>query len=332
MVLPAAFDLGMMCEEMTNVEGSVGIPVISLDGFDSGEEARHRLSGELGTAFREIGFVGIRGHGISDEVRDRAYATTRQVFEMPADTKKRYEIAGSGGGRGYTAFGVEKAKDQDVADLKEFWLVGPEPIAYEGMLPNAWPEDVPEFRAAMLDLYAALQRAGEKVLTLVAMHLDLPVDFFADKVDAADTIMRPLHYPPLSGQVGVRAAAHEDINVVTLLVGSHEPGLEVLTRDGGWVPVTTLKDTIVCNVGDMLQRLTNKELVSTTHRVVNPPEPWSLRSRFSMPFFLHFNPQFSIETLQSCMDAERPNQFPVPITSQAYLEERLREIGLLDAD
>ncbi|MGB1699760.1 MAG: isopenicillin N synthase family dioxygenase, partial [Nannocystaceae bacterium] len=224
------------------------------------------------------------------------------------------------------------AKDQDLADLKEFWHVGPEPRPREDMLPNAWPEEVPEFRAAMLDLYAALRRTGDKVLTLVAMHLGLSPDYFADKVNAADTIMRPLHYPPLSGHEGVRAAAHEDINVITLLVGSHEPGLEVQTRNGGWVPVTTLKDTIVCNVGDMLQRLTNMELVSTTHRVVNPPEPWSLRSRFSMPYFLHFNPQFSIETLPSCIDEDRPNQFPVPITSQAYLEERLREIGLLSED
>jgi len=332
MVLPAGVDLGMMRAEMTNVEGSVGIPVISLERFDSGEDARRSLSGELGKAFREIGFVGVQGHGISDEVRDRAYEMTRRVFELPVATKKRCEVPGSGGGRGYTAFGIEKAKDQDVADLKEFWHVGPEPVAYEGMLPNAWPEEVPEFRPAMIDLYAALGRAGQKLLTLVAMHLDLPADYFADKVDAADTIMRPLHYPPLSGQVGVRAAAHEDINVITLLVGSHEPGLEVLNRDGGWVPVTTLKDTIVCNVGDMLQRLTNKELVSTTHRVVNPPEPWSLRSRFSMPYFLHFNPQFSIETLPGCMGADRPNQFPVPITSQEYLEERLREIGLLTTD
>lgn len=310
----------------------VGIPVISLDRFDAGEEARRALSAELGAAFREIGFVGIRGHGISDDVRDRAYESTRKVFELPVETKRRYVVPGSGGGRGYTAFGIEKAKDQDLADLKEFWHVGPEPSPRADMLPNQWPEEVPSFRAAMLDLYAALTRTGDRVLQLVAMHLGLEEDYFSKKVDAADTIMRPLHYPPLTGQEGVRAAAHEDINVITLLVGSHEPGLEVKTRSGAWVPVTTLKDTIVCNVGDMLQRLTNMELVSTTHRVVNPPSPWSDRSRFSMPYFLHFNPDFNIETLPGCLSGGAENRFPTPITAQAYLEERLREIGLLSDD
>lgn len=317
---------------MAHDSSTVGIPVISLDAFDEGPEAQKALSQELGRAFREIGFAGIRGHGVPDAVRDRAYESTRKVFELPVETKNRYRVPNSGGGRGYTAFGIEKAKDQDVADLKEFWHVGPEPIPRAGMLPNAWPEEVPSFRDDMLALYASLSRAGARILKLVAMDLGLDDGYFTDKVDAADTIMRPLHYPPLTGQEGVRAAAHEDINVITLLVGSHEPGLEVRARSGEWVPVTTLKDTIVCNVGDMLQRLTNKALVSTTHRVVNPPAPWSERSRFSMPYFLHFNPDFSIETLPGCVQAAGVNHFPEPITSQAYLEERLREIGLLTSE
>ena len=156
----------------------VGIPVISLDRFDAGGEARRALSAELGAAFREIGFVGIRGHGISDEVRDRAYESTRKVFELPVETKRRYVVPGSGGGRGYTAFGIEKAKDQDLADLKEFWHVGPEPSPRADMLPNQWPEEVPAFRQAMLDLYAALTRTGDRVLQLVAMHLGLEEERF----------------------------------------------------------------------------------------------------------------------------------------------------------
>lgn len=308
------------------------IPVLDLRRFDQGPDARRALAEELGAALGDWGFVGIRGHGISDDLRDRTYAGTRALFEQPLDVKKRHHLEGKGGQRGYTAFGMESAKDSDVGDLKEFWHVGPEPPLRDDMLPNEFPPEVPQFKEVILELYASLGRVGGRVLELIAMHLELPTSYFEDKVDRADTIMRPLHYPPVETPedqtVAVRAAAHEDINVITLLVGSHEPGLEVLNRRGEWVGVTTLEDTIVCNVGDMLQRLTNHRLVSTTHRVVNPPEPWRSRSRFSLPYFLHFNPEFEIATLDTCVTPERPNRYPEPITAQGYLDERLEELGL----
>lgn len=308
------------------------IPVLDLRRFDEGEDAKRELARELGAALGDWGFVGIRGHGISDALRDRTYAETRRLFALPDAVKRRHLLEGAGGQRGYTAFGMESAKDSDVADLKEFWHVGPEPPARDDMMPNEFPPEVPGFKEVILELYGTLSGVGAKVLRLIALHLELPEDYFEDKVDHADTIMRPLHYPPVdAGAIpagAVRAAAHEDINVITLLVGSHEPGLEVLSKQGEWVGVTTLEDTIVCNVGDMLQRLTNHDLVSTTHRVVNPPEPWASQSRFSLPYFLHFNPEFEIATLDSCISDAHPNRYPEPITAQAYLDERLRELGL----
>lgn len=308
------------------------IPVLDLRRFDGGADARRALSEALGAALGDWGFVGIRGHGIGDDLRDRTYAATRALFELPLEVKRRHHLEGKGGQRGYTAFGMESAKDSDVGDLKEFWHVGPEPPLRADMLPNEFPPEVPAFKSVILELYDKLGQVGSRVLELIAMHLELSPDYFEDKVDRADTIMRPLHYPPVETPedqtVAVRAAAHEDINVITLLVGSHEPGLEVLNRRGEWVGVTTLKDTIVCNVGDMLQRLTNHRLVSTTHRVINPPEPWRSRSRFSLPYFLHFNPEFEIATLASCVDEAHPNRYPEPITAQGYLDERLEELGL----
>jgi len=308
------------------------IPVLDLHRFDGSDAQRAQLAEELGAALGDWGFVGIRGHGISDDVRDRTYEATRALFALPNETKRRHLLEGKGGQRGYTALGMESAKDSDVGDLKEFWHVGPEPPLRADMLPNEFPPEVPEFRKVILELYDTLGEVGRKVLELIAIHLDLPPSFFVDKVDRADTIMRPLHYPPVetpeAQTVAVRAAAHEDINVITLLVGSHEPGLEVLSKKGEWVGVTTLPDTIVCNVGDMLQRLTNHALVSTTHRVVNPPEPWRSRSRFSLPYFLHFNPDFEIATLASCIDEGHPDRYPEPITAQGYLDERLYELGL----
>lgn len=309
-----------------------GIPVLSLTEFDG---RRGQFSDRIGRAWREFGFVGIRDHGIADQVIDDGYAVFKAFFALPEAVKRTYRLPGQGGARGYTGFGVEQAKDHTVPDLKEFWHVGRE---VEGdnpfpdiLLPNLWPEKVPEFRAAALALYRALDGLGAQLLSAVALDLGLQHDWFADKIDYGNSILRPIHYPPIANapEGAVRAARHEDINLITLLIGSKEQGLEILTRDERWVPVSTLPGTIVVNVGDMLQRLTNHVYQSTTHRVVNPPGEAARQPRYSIPFFLHPNPAFLIKTLPQCITEDRPNRYPEAITAHAYLLERLRQIGLL---
>jgi isopenicillin N synthase-like dioxygenase len=315
-----------------------GIPEIDLGGADGAPGAFAR---ELRRAFEEVGFVGVRGHGVPDATIRAALETARALFALPDEVKRRYEVAGGAGQRGYTRVGVERAKDRRRPDRKEFWHVGREvardhPLAHV-LLPNPWPEEVEGFREAQLALYAELERLGLRLLAAIARSVALPETWFESRVDVGNSILRAIHYPPApDGAVATaadsggdaRAAAHEDINLITLLVGSDEPGLEIKRRDGGWVEVTSIPGTIVCNVGDMLQRLTNARLVSTTHRVVDPPPPWNRRSRHSIPFFLHFNPDASIRTLPTCIDDEHPDLFPAPITANDFLQERLREIGL----
>jgi isopenicillin N synthase-like dioxygenase len=324
------------------------IPILRMA---DGPRGRAEFARALGAGLREFGFVGVRGHGVSGDVIEAARRTARAFFALPLERKLACEVAGSAGQRGYTRFATEKAKDQALPDLKEFFHVGREverddPLA-SVLRPNVWPSDaesadVRDFRAAMLQLYAELERVGVELLRGVALHLELEEEWFTRRVARGDSILRAIHYPPLArpGSLrpplaratgSVRAAAHEDVDVLTLLVGSDEPGLEIRSRaDGGsWTPVTTLPETIVVNVGDMLERLTNDLLPSTTHRVVNPPPPWDARSRHSIPFFLHFDPDVVIETLQSCVSPSRPNRHPTPVTANAFLRQRLREIGLL---
>jgi isopenicillin N synthase-like dioxygenase len=198
------------------------------------------------------------------------------------------------------------------------------------MRENVWPSEVPELRPSTLSLWQALERLGKELLSATALFLGLAPAWFGDKIDHGNSILRPLHYPPLPAHVqGVRSAAHEDINLITLLISAGEPGLEILRRNGTWLAIAPAADQVVVNVGDMLQRLSNHALVSTTHRVVNPPPPWNARARYSIPFFLHPNPDFLIRTLPHCIDAAHPDRYPESITANAYLEQRLREIGLL---
>jgi isopenicillin N synthase-like dioxygenase len=312
---------------------SQGFPVLDVRTFTQSPGARAQFVADLGDALREYGFVGVIGHDLQPELRQRAYAALRRFFALPEQIKTRYHLPGRGGERGYTPFRVETAKDQTDPDLKEFWHVGRElapGTPHADRLPaNLWPAEVPEFREPLLALYQALDQLGSTLLSAIALHLGLDANWFADKTDHGNSILRPLHYPPLApGLRGVRSAAHEDINLITLLIGSGEPGLEILRRDHTWLPIATPEDQIVMNVGDMLQRLTNHALPSTTHRVVNPPEPWGTQARYSLPFFLHFNPEFVISTLPGCISRERPNRYPTPISADDYLQERLREIGL----
>jgi isopenicillin N synthase-like dioxygenase len=293
----------------------------------------------LGVAFREYGFVSIHGHAIDASLVGPAYAAVARFFALPEAQKQRYHLEGAAGARGYTPFRTEKAKDQTAPDLKEFWHVGrelePSDPLFPRMQPNVWPREVPELKAALLPLYRALDALGAEILSALAIDLGLPPAWFADKVDHGNSILRPLHYPPLQSARsvdvvdGVRSAAHEDINLITLMVAAAEPGLEILRRDGSYLAVDVPEGEVVVNIGDMLQRLTNHVLPSTTHRVINPAGDEGARSRYSLPFFLHPNSEFVIETLPSCCDEARPNRYPQAITADAYLTERLRQIGLL---
>lgn len=307
------------------------IPTLDIRRFDTDRDA---FVAELGAAYREWGFAGIRGHGISQDLIDGAYDAFVRFFALPDDVKKRYHIPGGGGARGYTPFGVETAKDSKHFDLKEFWHVGREvrdPKYVDVMPPNVWPEEVPEFRERALALYDALDALGSRVLSALALHIGLPEHYFADKTDNGNSILRPIHYPPITADdiPNVRAGAHEDINLITLLVGASAAGLEVKSKQGEWVPFTSHADTIVVNIGDMLQRLTNHVYPSTTHRVVNPPGDQARKPRYSTPFFLHPNPDFLIDVLPGCVTADNPSRYPEPITAHGYLEERLREIKLI---
>jgi len=288
---------------------------------------------ELGESFERFGFAIIADHGIPADLIARAEEKARAFFALPEAIKRSYHIAGGGGARGYTPFGIETAKGAANYDLKEFWHVGrelPEGHPYsDSMAPNVWPKEVASFHDTFLELFAAFDTAGLRILEAIARHLGLAPDYFADTVKDGNSVLRLLHYPPIPGDgPNVRAGAHEDINTITLLIGAEEAGLQLLDRDGNWLPVTPREGELVVNIGDMLQRLTNNVLRSTTHRVVNPPPERRGKSRYSMPFFLHFRPDFLIETLPGCTDG-KPDLYPESITAHDFLQERLREIKLV---
>ena len=293
------------------------------------------IADELGRSFAEYGFAVVRDHGIPQELIDEAEAVSKAFFALPDAVKRAYRVEGGGGARGYTPFGTEKAKDAEVFDLKEFWHVGRDlpaghPLA-EFMAPNIWPAEVEGFRETMSALFAAFEKAGARVLEAIALHLGRPRDFFAASVTDGNSVMRLLHYPPLGDDApegAIRAAAHGDINTITLLLGAEEAGLELLTKQGEWLPIPATPGALVINVGDMLERQTNGRLRSTTHRVVNPRGDAAKRSRYSMPFFLHFRPDFLIEPLPECIEEGAANPPPEPISAHDFLMQRLREINL----
>lgn len=307
------------------------IPTLSLARAKQEPDA---FASDLGGSFERFGFAIIADHGIDQALIDRAWALTKDFFALPTEKKLKYDAASNAGQRGYTAFGTEIAKDADKHDLKEFWHVGrdlPPGHRFRDHMPdNIWPSEIPEFRPALSELFAAFDTAGGHILSAIARYLDLAPDWFAPTVENGNSILRLLHYPPIPKDAdGIRAGAHEDINTITLLLGAEEAGLQLLDRDGNWLSVAPPEGAMVVNIGDMLQRLTNNRLPSTTHRVINPPPERRHLPRYSMPFFLHFASDFVIETLPGCIDAAHPNAYPQPITADAYLRERLIEIGLL---
>ncbi len=312
---------------------SDSIPTLSLARADSDPKG---FAADLGASFERFGFAIISNHGIDPALIAKSWALTADFFALPTEAKLAYDGKGNGGQRGYTAFGTEIAKDADKHDLKEFWHVGRDlPAGHrflDHMPPNVWPVEVPEFKETLSSLYAAFDVAGGRLLSAIALHLGLDANWFEPTVDNGNSILRLLHYPPIPKDAdGIRAGAHEDINTITLLLGAEEAGLQLLGKDGEWLAIDPPEGALVVNIGDMLQRLTNHRLPSTTHRVINPPPDRRHLPRYSMPFFLHFASDFRIETLPSCIDADHPNLYSAPITADAYLKERLVEIGLLKA-
>ena len=298
------------------------------------ERDPQRFAEKLGRSFEDYGFAIIANHGIPEDLIHRAEEKAKAFFALPEEVKRKYLIEGTGGARGYTPFGIETAKGARAHDLKEFWHVGrdlpPGHPFRDHMADNVWPSEVPSFKDTFQQLYASFDRAGLEILKAIARFLAIDEDYFIDTVRDGNSVMRLLHYPPIEGEPGshVRAGAHEDINTITLLLGAEEAGLELQTRDGRWIPVSPKPGELVVNIGDMLQRLTNGQLRSTSHRVVNPPRARWGHSRYSMPFFLHFRSDFLIEALPGTVPAGERPKWP-PITANDYLQERLREIKLV---
>jgi isopenicillin N synthase-like dioxygenase len=287
---------------------------------------------QLGKSFREYGFAAISDHGLDDDLINRAYDVAAKFFALPDAVKRAYFVEGGGGARGYTPFGTEIAKDAQHVDLKEFWHVGrdlPAGHKYEAdMPPNLVPGEIEGWVETIHALYTAFDALGVRILRAIALDLGLEETFFDETVKDGNSVMRLLHYPPVDHDVGgsIRAEAHGDINTITLLLGADEPGLQVLTRDGEWVDMNPPKGCLAVNMGDMLERSTNGLLPSTQHRVINPVGARTEHSRYSMPFFLHYRPDYLIETLPGC---ENGGEAAEPITANAFLYQRLREIGLI---
>ena len=306
------------------------IPILDLTHFHT--EKKNQFVQELGKAYEEIGFVAIVGHGFPIELSQKLYEQVQAFFNLDEATKLKYRINGLAGQRGYTPFGMEHAKDRKEGDLKEFWQFGIELSEAElealGYPANPDVIELPQFKELGYQTYNQLLSIGMDVLKAISLHLKLEENYFDDFVVKGNSILRPIHYPPIQGEIGdaIRSAEHEDINLITLLMGASAAGLQVKDRKGNWINVETPENALVVNVGDMLQRLTNKVLISTTHRVINTPEARDGKSRYSIPFFLHPKSDMPLNCLKECT-LSNPAQFE-DISAGQYLDERLREIGL----
>ncbi len=311
------------------------IPSVDLSDFLADDPTRkQKFIKEIGEAYEEIGFVALKGHFLSDELSTNLYEEVKRFFELPTEIKESYEIEGIGGQRGYTSFGKESAKGKKEGDLKEFWHFGQEVVGNETLKAeypnNVLVNEVPNFNKVGMEAYKNLEKTAIYVLRALALYIGLDEFYFDNYVINGNSILRPIHYPPIQGEPkgAVRAAAHGDINLITLLMGASASGLEVQNKQGKWIPVTALPEQLVINVGDMLERLTNNKLRSTIHRVVNPPrEEWG-KSRYSIPFFTHPISEMSLNCLPECITETHPKVYD-NITAGEFLNERLRELGLI---
>jgi isopenicillin N synthase-like dioxygenase len=310
------------------------IPVVDLEDFTKGDPARKSMFvQQIGKAYEDVGFVAVKNHGIPKDLIDDLYRQVQEFFSLPLEQKRKYEIPELAGQRGYTSFGKEHAKGSDAPDLKEFFQYG-QTVPNGHPLKNEYPDnvqvnEVAGFNETIFKAYRAFEKSGKSLLQAIALYLGLDEHYFDEFVEEGNSIVRSIHYPPIvtEPKSAIRAEQHEDINLITLLVGASAGGLEILTKQNEWVGVTSLPDQIVVNVGDMLQRLTNNRLKSTTHRVVNPPRELWHTSRFSIPFFLHPKSEMSLACLDECIDEHHPKLYQ-DITAGEYLDERLKEIGL----
>lgn len=310
------------------------IPTVDLSDFLSGDTARkNKFVQELGKAYKTVGFVAVQNHGIDQQLVNDFYKSVEDFFSLPIETKLQYEVSGLAGQRGYTSFGKEHAKHSQAADLKEFWQIG-QTIEDGEKVNDIYPDNVKvteikNFNELGYRLYRSFENSGRSLLQSLALFLGLDEYYFDQKIHNGNSILRAIYYPPITHEPAsaIRAEQHEDINLITLLVGASADGLEVMDNNGKWVAVKTAPEEIVVNVGDMLQRLTNNVLCSTTHRVVNPPKEKWHTPRYSIPFFLHPKSEMDLTCLSSCITNENPLAYS-PITAGEYLDERLREIGL----
>lgn len=305
------------------------LPVLSLT------DNKTEFARKIGDSFKTFGFAMVKDFAIDRALIDRAWRLSEEFFALPEDEKRAWHDPAIAGARGYTPFGTEIAKDAKAHDLKEFWHIGRDlpaghPLADASMPPNVWPTRPEGFKETFSELYRQFDATGATILSAIALYLGLDEHWFDGPIEDGNSVMRLLHYPPLEGVEGeaIRAGAHGDINLITLLLGAEEAGLELLTREGKWIPASPPEGAMVINVGDMLERLTNNVLPSTVHRVRNPDPERARYSRYSMPFFLHLRSDFAFHTLPQCITPENPDRYPVSITADEFLQQRLREIGL----
>ena len=313
------------------------IPSVNLQEFLSDDNTqKQKFINEIGSAFENIGFVALSGHFLSDELVADLYEEIKVFFNQPQELKDSYEIEGIGGQRGYTSFGKEHAKGKKEGDLKEFWHFG-QYVENDPKLAAEYPDNVlvkeqPNFNVIGEETYKMLEKTAKYVLRALALHLNLEETYFDNYIKNGNSILRPIHYPPIKDEPknAVRAAAHGDINLITLLMGSHGKGLQVKNHNGDWVDAIARPDQLMINVGDMLSRLTNNKLKSTIHQVVNPPKELWGTSRYSIPFFMHPVSEMPLNCLENCIDENNPKQFD-DTTAGEFLHERLIELGLIKA-
>ncbi|WP_304144261.1 isopenicillin N synthase family oxygenase [Mesoflavibacter zeaxanthinifaciens] len=310
------------------------IPSVNLEDFLSDDPKRkQKFVDEIGKAYEEIGFVALKGHFLDDKLVDDLYEEIKNFFELPVETKQKYEIPGIGGQRGYVSFGKESAKGKKEGDLKEFWHFGQyvedDPQRAKEYPENVEVKEVPNFNVVGKKAYQTLEKTAKYVLRALALHLGLEETYFDNYIHNGNSILRPIHYPPITQEPdnAVRAAAHGDINLITLLMGAQGRGLQVQNHNGDWIDAIAEPDELMINVGDMLSRHTNNRLKSTIHRVVNPPRELWGTSRYSIPFFMHPVSEMKLDVLDSCVDENNPKQYE-DITAGEFLDQRLRELGL----